>query len=179
MHRVEDLADPNRCKGAAPDGQCRNEAEPGSEYCRAHGGSDKEAPARRMKYHLTRHRARIAELADHEEAKSLREEIAMTNMLIEEIWNRTGESEAALLQSCSELNKLMVTLERLIKTSEQVERNLGLTLSKTTIIMFGHEVIGLLRQELQGIPGFEDRIDRITTKMLDTIEHTTNKPEEE
>lgn len=178
MDRVTDLADPNRCKGAAPDGQCRNQAEPGCEYCRAHGGSDKLAPVRKSQYLLTRHRARVAALADHEDARTLRDEIAMVKELIEEVWNRINDTDASLISGCGELNRLFMTLEKLIKTSETVERNRGLTLSKTTIIVFGQEMVGILKDELQGVPGFEERVDRITTRMLDTIEHTTNSPEE-
>lgn len=178
MDRVTDLADPDRCKGAAPDGQCRNKAEPGCDYCRAHGGSDKLAPVRKSKYLLTRHRARVAELAAHEEATTLQEEIGMVGQMIEDIWNKVQKSTADELTRNSELSKLFMTLERLIKTSEQVKRNNNLTLSKTTIIVFGQEMIGILKDELRGVPEFEERVDRITTRMLDTIEHTTNTTEE-
>jgi len=34
MHRVKDPADPRRCTGAAPEGQCLNVAEPGCDRCR-------------------------------------------------------------------------------------------------------------------------------------------------
>jgi hypothetical protein len=179
MDRVTDLADPNRCKGAAPDGQCRNVAEPGCEYCRAHGGSDKLTAQRKSKYHLTRHRARVAELANHEDATTLQDEIAMVGQLIEEVWNRINDTDASLISGCGELNRLFMTLEKLIKTSEAVKRNNNLTLSKTTIIVFGQEMIGILKEELRGTPGFEERVDRITTRMLDAIEHTTNNPEEQ
>jgi hypothetical protein len=178
MDRVTDLADPNRCKGAAPDGQCRNQAEPGCEYCRAHGGSDKLAAVRKSQYMLTRHRARVAALAEHEDAKTLRDEIAMVKELIEEVWNRINDTDASLISGCSELNRLFMTLEKLIKTSETVERNRNLTLSKTTIFIFGKEVVNILKDELRGVPEFEERVDRITHRMLETIEHTSNTPEE-
>lgn len=180
MDRVTDLADPCRCKGAAPDGQCRNKAEDGSEYCAAHSGNNRKALiAQKNLYNLTRHRARVAELGDHEEAKTLRAEIGMCRQMIEEVWNRIDATEGALITGCAQLNQLFMTLEKLMKTSEAIEKNQGLTLSKTTIIVFGQEMIGILNQELKGVPGFEERVDRITNRMLDTIEHTTNKSEDE
>jgi hypothetical protein len=180
MDRVTDLADPNRCKGAAPDGQCQNVAEDGSEYCRAHAGNNRKAlAARKSLYDLTRHRARVAEFGEHEEAKTLRNEIAMCRQMIQEVWNRIDATEGALITGCSQLNQLFMTLEKLMKTSETIEKNQGLTLSKTTIIVFGQEMVGILKEELRGVPEFEDRIDRITNRMLDTIEHTTNASEDE
>jgi len=129
-------------------------------------------------YLLTRHRAKVARFAEHEEAKTLRDEIAMVRTLIQEHWNRMEDTDAALISSSGELNRLWTTLDKLMKTGETIDRNHNLTLSKTTIIIFGQEMIGILKDELKGVPGFEDRIDRITTRMLDTIEHTTNTPEE-
>lgn len=180
MDRVTDLADPNRCKGAAPDGQCRNVAEPRSEYCRAHGGSDALAlEEERSMYLLTRHRGKVARFAEHEEAKTLRDEIAMVRTLIQEHWNRMDNTDAGLISSSGELNRLWTTLDKLMKTGEAIDRNHNLTLSKTTIIVFGREVVSILKEELKGVPEFEDKIDRITTRMLDTIEHTTNSPEDD
>ena len=85
MQRVTDLADPRRCKGAQPDGQCQNVAEEGSDYCRACGG-ESQAPARRLKqYLLTRaqDQARLAQLDDPEGLKSLRDEVVIATGMLE------------------------------------------------------------------------------------------------
>ena len=74
MQRVKDPTDPNRCTGAAPDGQCWNRAEPGSDRCCIHGGRDREAEQDKRLYLLTKaqHRVRLAQLSEHEQIKSLR-----------------------------------------------------------------------------------------------------------
>ena len=84
MKRVKDPTDPNRCQGAAPDGQCWNRAEPGSDRCRVHGGWDKQAEQDKRLYLLTKaqHRMRLAQLSEHEHIKSLRDEIALARILI-------------------------------------------------------------------------------------------------
>ena len=179
MDRVTDLADPCRCKGAAPGGQCLYLAEPGNDYCRLHGGSNKEVSRDKRQYHLTnaRYRSRLAQLTDHEEIKSLRDEIGLTRILIEELWN-SCKNETDLLASCHSFNQLFQTLDRLVKTSHQTEQSLGTLLSKAAVIRLGQRIADILIDELQDIDGFEEKVDRINCLMFDAIEHTTNEVEE-
>ena len=89
MHRVEDPADPNRCKGSVPDGQCVNRAEEGSEYCLAYDGVDR-APASRMRQYLlarVEDQRRFAQLSEAEDIKSLREDVSLAVMMLERRWN--------------------------------------------------------------------------------------------
>jgi hypothetical protein len=177
--RVKDAADPNRCQGASLDGQCWNESAPGDTYCPHHGGQDKETPAEKRIYQLTkaRFRNRMTEMMDHEEVKSLREEIALTRIMVEEIYNSVGDTPADMMKACGTLNGLMLTLERLIKTAHSTEQSLGMLLGKPTLILVAQQIVGLLSLELREYPDFEQTIDRVTTQMLDTIEHVTNVPE--
>lgn len=179
MDRVTDLADPRRCKASARTEQCMNVAEPGSDYCRAHKGVNKAEGERRRQYQLTqaRLRNRLTQLTDHEEIKSLREEIGLTRILIEELMN-SAQGNTELLQKSGTYIGLVQTLERLIKTSHQIEQNLGLLLSKPTVILLGQQIVHILIDELHGVEGYEERIDRITGRMFDTIEATTNTEEE-
>jgi hypothetical protein len=180
MDRVTNPEDPRRCKRTDRFGQCWNVAEPGSDYCRKHTGTNKEDEQQIRLYRLTdaRLRSRLSQLSDHEEVKSLREEIALTRILIEELLN-SAKSQVELLAQCHTYNGLVTTLERLIKTSHQIEQNLGLLLSKPTVMLLGQQIIHILIEELKGVEQYEDRIDRITHRMFDTIEHTTNKLEKE
>ena len=179
MDRVTDLADPRRCQGSAKTQQCMNIAEPGSNYCRAHGGTNKAEGEKRRQYQLTqaRLRNRLTQLTDHEEIKSLREEIGLTRILIEELLN-SAQGNTELLQKSATFIGLVQTLERLIKTSHQIEQNLGFLLSKPTVILLGQQIIHILIDELQGVDEYEQRIDRITGRMFDTIEESTNTEEE-
>ena len=175
MKRVTDPADPERCKGAAPDGQCWNRAEHGCDKCRAHGGKSTAEEEELSVYRLRdpRYRRRLAELKGREEIKSLRDEIELTRILIEERFNMI-KSETDLLVACSSLNGLMLTLERLMKTSHQLEQNLGVLLAKPTIIVLGQTIVTILIEELKGIENYESRVDRITDRLFATLEQTVN-----
>jgi len=99
MQRVTDLADPRRCKGASVDGQCQNVAEEGSDYCRAHGG-ESLAPARRLKQYLltkAQDRERLAQLAENDGLKTLREEVVIALGQLERRLSLASRSDAEFL----------------------------------------------------------------------------------
>lgn len=175
MDRVTDPADPRRCKAPDRDGQCWHVAEPGCDYCRKHGGTDKQAAEDLRQYRLTdaRLRQRLSQKADHDEIKSLREEIGLTRILIEELMN-SCKSDTERLANVATYNTLTLNLERLIKTSHQMEQSLNMLLSKPTLIVLGQDIIKILIEELVGVPQYEERIDRITGRMLDKIDTAAN-----
>ena len=115
MDRVKDPADPERCKAAAPDGQCRNRAEPGSDYCHVHRGKSNVEEQDLALYHLTKaqYRRRLAELKGHEEVKSLRDEIALTRILVEERFNSIKNDADLLADLQDALRVLHVRFEPL------------------------------------------------------------------
>lgn len=175
MERVTDLADPNRCQGSQPDGQCQNVSAHGSKYCPACGGKSTELADARTAYILknVRWRERLAALRGQDQVASLREEIAMCRMMIEMIYNR-AKDETDLLAASNSLNTLFLTLDRLLKTTNQLEFKVGAVLSKTTVIVIARELITHIIDEINTIPGYEEKIDRIAERMYKTIENTTN-----
>lgn len=180
MDRVTDPADPNRCKGSGREGQCMNHAEPGDEYCRKCGGTDLAEVENVRQYHLTdaRLRQRLDKKAGHDQIKSLTEEIGLTRLLIEELMN-SCKTDTQRLANVSTYNTLTMNLERLIKTSHTMEQSLNLLLAKPALVAFAQEMIRIIADELRGTDQYEEKIDRITSRMLDNIEHAANKLEKE
>lgn len=177
MERVSDPADPNRCQGPAPDGQCWNKAVEGQNHCAAHGGDPAKAAAseaRQYRLAQAKYRRRQQELETHEALLSLRDEIVMLKILIEERYNMI-KTDSDLLVACSPLNTLFLTLERLIKSCNQLEQNLGTLLGKAALYKFGMEIVMLLTEELQDLPDFEERIDRINERLLPAIGSLKNE----
>lgn len=179
MDRVTEPDDPRRCTASDKNEQCWRIAAPGCDRCPRHQGSDKLEPQLIRQYKLTdaRLRRRMEEKAGVANAKSLAEEIYLTRILIEDLMN-SAKTDTDRLANCGAYNQLAMTLERLIKTSHQMEQSLNMLLSKTTIVVLGQDIVRILIEELSGVPQYETRIDRITERMLEKIEHATNKPEE-
>jgi hypothetical protein len=178
MKKVQDPADPRRCKGNSTDGQCSNLAEPGSEYCRACGGRDRSLELDRRQYFLTKseYRQRLSELSGHENVKSLRDEIAIARMLIEERLNGIQDKND-LLSSCSPLNQLLLTVERLVKSAHVLEQNLGLLLSKEAALRLamrlGEILIEVLRES--DIPNYEEVADEVFARFAQCARSAQNE----
>lgn len=175
MNRVTDPADPERCKSAAQDGQCDNKSEHGSDYCRAHGGRSTADHEAKKLYLLSeaKYRTRLAQLSEHDEVKSLREEIALARMMIERRFDLI-RNEADFIAGCAPINTMLLTVERLVKSAHSIEQNLGGLLAKPTILKLGQQMCEIVVDELEGVPNFEAIVDRITERMIQTITAANN-----
>ncbi len=176
LKRVKDPADPTRCKGAAPDGQCQNQAEPDSEYCRCHGGKDLTEQKHLQGYLLAKvqDRARLAQLSEEiEPVKELRDSIGLLHMMIERRWNAVKD-DTELLQACGPLNQMLQNMDRLVNSCHKIEQNLGQLLAKQAILSLAKRMVEVMVEELAGIDDYEDIIDRITARLIDTISGADN-----
>ena len=175
MERVTDLADPRRCKGAQPDGQCQNVAEEGSDYCRACGGESR-APARRLKQYLlarAQDRTRLAQLDDPEGLKSLRDEVVIATGMLERRLNMV-DSDAEFIQAFPQIERFLRSVAELKKSSFFLEQKSGAMLSRTAAFRLGQEIIKIVVDELDGIPNYEQIVDRIITRIVPTIQKADN-----
>jgi len=176
MKYVTDPADPRRCKFSYPHEQCWAEAEPGCSNCAAHGGKSKANAEETRLYYLAEvdNRRRLAELSGHDQIKSLREEIGLIRMLIEKQVNIAKGSDIELLSSSGSINQLIVTLGKLIKDCHALEQSLGELLSKQTVYRLAQTMCQIVMEELQGIEGYEEIIDRIAERIFPTVTETQN-----
>jgi hypothetical protein len=175
MQRVTDLADPHRCKGAQPDGQCQNVAEEGSDYCRVCGG-ESQAPARRLKqYLLTRaqDQSRLADLDDPEGLKSLRDEVVIATGMLERRLNLVS-TDAEFISAFPQVEKFLKTLADLKKSSFFLEQKSGAMLSRSAAFGLFQEIIKIIVDELDGIPNYEQIVDRVIARIGPAIQHAGN-----
>ena len=172
MQRVTDLADPRRCKGASVDGQCQNVAEEGSDYCRAHGGESR-ALARRLKQYLltkAQDRERLAQLAENDGLKTLREEVVVALGQLERRLNLANRSDAEFLAAYPEVEKSLKLLAELKKSNISLEEKSGATLSREQGFALVRQMIEIIVDELEGIPDYERIVDSITVRILATVQ---------
>lgn len=171
MERVTDLADPRRCQGAAKTGQCWNVALPTSRFCKAHGGSltDPEAAAKR-RYLLNdvREQVRLNELVEHGKLTSLREEIALFQLMINERWNM-AKTPVEKQQAMAAVDSMARTLEKLQKTYFQLEKESGNLLPREELVVRGQALAQAMLEELEGLEDYELLCDRILDRFLQII----------
>ena len=175
MKMVTDPADPRRCKFSYPHEQCWREAEAGCDFCLVHGGKSKAEAEDTRLYHLAEvdNRRRLAELSSHERIKSLREEIGLVRILIEKRMNMI-RTEADLLSACGPINNMLLTLEKLIKSCHALEQSLGELLSKQSVVCLAQKICEIVIEELQGVEGHEQIIDRIVDRLFPAINIAQN-----
>lgn len=176
MERVKDLADPNRCKAASQDGQCKNKAEPGTSYCICHGGRDLTEQKDTRGYLLAKaqDRTRLAEVSEGlNPVKQLRDSISLLTMMIERRWNSVKDDND-LLQACGPLNQMLQNMERLVSSCHKIEQDLGQLLAKHAILSLGKRMVAVMMDELEGIDDYEATIDRITARLVDTVSDADN-----
>jgi len=175
MDNVTDLADPRRCKAGTRAGQCTCVSAEGSDFCVLHSGKD-QTPARNLRQYLlakANDQTRLAQFAEHEDVKSLRDEIALARMLIERRFNLI-QNDADLLSACGSLNQLFLTVERLVKSAHAIEQSLGALLARHAVLRLGQQICQIIVDRLEGVPGYEQLVDAIILDIIATIRQADN-----
>jgi hypothetical protein len=120
-------------------------------------------------------RSRYASLADHDDIKSLRDEIALARMLVERRLNMIKD-DSDLLSACGPINTLLLTIERLVKSANVLEERLGILLAKQSILRLGQRICQIIIDRLVGLPGYEAVIDDIVADIVKAIKTADNEP---
>ncbi|HPT70825.1 MAG TPA: hypothetical protein PLE74_00925 [Candidatus Cloacimonadota bacterium] len=149
IKRVTDERDPNRCQaGSQAHGQCLNVAEVGSKYCLAHGGdtATTEAKEKNLRnYRLTKFHTRAAEMRESSGIKDLRDEIAILRMTLEEKMNAFENASEMILQSGA-ISELILKIEKLVTSCHKLEKDMGVTIEKTTVIRMAEQIVGIINK---------------------------------
>ena len=175
MDRVTDEADPNRCKGSVGHGQCMYAAVEGSDYCRVHARAY-AAPEKGMRRYLfakAADQARLAQLSEGDDIKSLREEMSLVTMMIEEQWN-TANTPLERQQMHARINTLLQTLDKLTKTSSQLEERRGSVLAKATLYHIGQQICLKLIERLGSLPNAEQLLTQLHGDVISVIRNARN-----
>lgn len=176
--RVTDPADPRRCKASTPTGQCMNEAERGAEYCVAHNAGRQSAlvqDKRHYQLNEARWQAKFVEFSeDGSAAKSLRDEIALSRMMLQRRWELVKDDNQFLIHSPA-IERTLLLLKDLIKTAANIEQKLGISLSREKLLAMGRGILDVLMSELDDLPDFDERMNRITTKIAQIMKKTAEE----
>ncbi len=180
MHRVNDPEDPRRCQGAAPDGQCWNEAEYGSDYCVAHGGKSTENAEAVRLYRLNevRYRDRLAQFTETDLVSNLIEAISLARMLVEKRINLEAQNPG-LFRDHGIINTLQLTIKRLTKSATKIENDLDALTRKSKFFRWGQSALQIVADELCELDNSREIIARISTKFINTISTANNDSEME
>jgi hypothetical protein len=74
-----------------------------------------------------------------------------------------------MLASCGQIAALATTIERLVKSCNQLETRLGSLLSKSSLLGVANELVQILVQELADVPHYEHLVDKISERIVQVI----------
>lgn len=167
--RVSEADDPNRCQGVIPSqGQCWNKAVPPSKFCMAHGGNRAQQLAKKEEnrmYMLTKWQSKVNKFTDHDSIKSVREEIGILRMMMEERLNMC-QSQTDLMLYSGPISDLVMKIEKLVSSCNKMENQLGQVLDKNQAIQLAQEMVEIIGKHLDKVPA-KDQIERRVHELLE------------
>lgn len=160
--------DPLRCQCTQTQyGQCMNKACEDSDYCIIHGGQhaiNKRKKEKLRNYILTKHQARIERHKTAPDIKSLRDEVAILRMLMEERLNHCKDDMDLILHS-GPISDLVMKIDKLVNSCHKLEGSLGQLLDKQAILTFASEVITVITDNLDD----PVKIDAISNGIMEIV----------
>jgi hypothetical protein len=177
FRRITDEDDPERCQGNDAHGQCKMKRIEGSKYCIRHGGyavagQKKKAELRNLK--LTKFKARLVELGNSSDLMSLRDEIAILRITLEETVNQC-EGEADLLMYTPQIAQLVKNIGDLVKNCHSIESKTGHLLSKDVLSHFAGQVIDIIVKHVAD----EDARRAIAGEIVEAVQNVNERGEQD
>lgn len=166
FERVE-ADDITRCQANHKHGQCSYKQVDGSKYCPMHGGN-KAVEARQKlvirQYNLAQWQSRVNDFSDHESVKSLRDEIGITRMILENMITKCSDTSELLLYS-SKIGELVSKVEKLVVSCNRLEGSMGMLLDKAAALNLAGQIVEIISRHVSD----EQAIDSIAGEIAHAI----------
>lgn len=178
--------DPLRCQsvGTGGEGQCRFLSYKGifqagyleydpdfadSDRCPKHAGSKKDKVRKRLhNYRLEVYQQRLNEFAESEHVKSLRGEIGILRLTLENIVQMVQTKQDWFIYS-GRISDLTQKIERLVRTCHSVESKIGMMLDRPAALSMGKEIVDIISTVVKD----PEQIDMISNGIIDAIVKAT------
>lgn len=154
---------PYRCQGMAKHTQCPYKALEGSTYCAMHGGVQAQrriAEKINRQYNLAKWQARVEKFSDHDHVKSLRDEIGIARLLLEETVTQCKDTTDLLLFS-GKIGDLVTRIEKLVTSCHRLEGSMGMMIDKSAALHLAGQIVEIIAEEISD----ELIVDRIGSKI--------------
>lgn len=143
--------DPDRCQGVTASGQCPYKRTPESKYCHMHCGPRNESVLEKEKirnYRATMYQQRINEFADNEKVKSLREEVGILRLTLENILERSNDPNL-LYMNTHKIRDLVKEIKEVVVACHRLEESTGQLLDKNAALNFAGRIVEIVSMHVQ------------------------------
>jgi hypothetical protein len=168
--------DPNRCQGTAGNFQCHHPKVAGSNFCQYHASARDRGQVvvkSTRQYRLAKWQARLSEFAEHPEIKSLREEIGIARITLEEIINQC-HSPQQLVMASQRVSDLVTRIEKLVSACHRLEERTGAVLDKTAAIQLANRIISVIADHVENADVLEKVADELIKAVINEKPSGTN-----
>ncbi len=181
IERMDGEADPERCQATTRMGQCgmkglKLESGTRASYCKLHGGNriqDHEHAQGLRQYRVGVWQAKLERFADSPILKSLRDEIGILRVLLEEKL-LTVQTAAELTLLSAPISDLIMKIEKLVTSCHKLEGSMGQHLDKAAIIQLAGQMTSIMSMHLKDQP---ELLDQIGADFVNLIREQTFKGE--
>jgi hypothetical protein len=140
-----------RCTATVKASQCPFCKEPGANTCVMHGansGKESTNDAAIRNYRLQTWKIRVGEMADSSGIKSLREEVGILRVILEEMMNKCIDSTDLLLYS-QRMSDLVMKIEKLVTSCDKLEGRMGLLLGKDSVLQLSATYVQIINNYVE------------------------------
>lgn len=139
----------------------------GTTSCPMHGGNTQLENIRKQaanQYRLQVWQQRVSEFTESEHIKSLRGEIGILKMVLEQILNSCQNSQQLLVYS-PKISDLVVKIEKVVMSCDRLERSMGMTMDKSTAMKLAADIVELISTQVKD----PNVVDEISNGIIDIL----------
>lgn len=164
--------DPSRCQGVGTNGQCPFQAMKDSAFCPRHGGNrsvEKKRKENRRLYKLAQWQTQYEAAVDHPDIKSLRDEIGIMRMMLQERFTMAKTPQELIMMSGS-VSEMVTKIGKLVYSCHRIEKELGQLLDKNQASQLAQEMVTVIGRYIDDA----DILAFIAEDMLGIIDRLSN-----
>lgn len=177
-----DAADPHRCQASGQNGQCpflSEQLEDGTwtDRCMRHGANfqiEKHETKKLHDYRLQRWQLRMDEFAASENVTSLRGEVGILRMTLEETLNMCTDKQELMLYS-HRIQDLIIKIDKVVNSLTKIEMKAGNLLDKSAALILAGQIVDIIGHHISDAHA----IDAISEQLIDLIVKLAGKEPEE
>jgi len=161
----------SNCLHSGPSGSCPRQVVTGSLFCDRHTDE-----AERVRNYLIED-AKLREGFDRQQRAdlySLREEVTLLRTMINDRLNM-AKSDAERIVAYREISTWIGTVDKLVNSVNKLDKETSQVLSKETLMSVAAAIVKVISEEIKKLPGHEQVIDAVATRIVPLIEEASNK----
>ncbi len=122
------------------------------------------------KYRLKQHGQRVAEFACDDEVKSVRQEISILRMTLEDVWNSCTDTNKLLLK-IDQIQQMVGNIQKTIESAQRMEERTNSLIDRKVVVVIADSMVNVISDYVKD----PDALTEIAERICASIEHATSQ----